>query len=379
MRHNLRPALERLASVRLTLFCLGLMMILVFIGTLAQVHMGTFAAQKAYFNSFWIYSENFSGWRVPVFPGGLLVGGLWLANLVAAFAFHFKWERKSLGLLVSHFGLILLLLGQFLAQMLSKESSMPIEIGQSSNYSESAKDLELALIDTSNPDYDEVTSIPWDLLSREGPLAPPRLPFTLYIRQLFLNAQLGMAASGTPSLATRGVGTRIAVNPAPPVTSDDEGNMATALVEVKDKSKSLGIWLVSVGLGAPQSFNVEGRDYRIFLRPKRTYYPFTLTLKEFHHDIYPGTDIPKNFSSLVHLTNPDRHDSRNALIFMNHPLRYDGKTFYQASFGNNDRLSVLQVVENPAAVTPYVACGLVILGLAIQFLSHLLVFARKRA
>jgi cytochrome c biogenesis protein ResB len=132
-------------------------------------------------------------------------------------------------------------------------------------------------------------------------------------------------------------------------------------------------------LGAPQSFSVQGKDYRIYLRPRRHYYPFTMTLKEFHHDIYPGTDIPKNFSSRVRLTDPAKGETRDALIYMNHPLRYAGKTFYQASFGKGDTLSVFQVVENPASWAPYISCALIVLGLAIQFLSHLFEFVRKRS
>jgi hypothetical protein len=64
---------------------------------------------------------------------------------------------------------------------------------------------------------------------------------------------------------------------------------------------------------------------------------------------------------------------------MNHPLRYEGRTFYQASFGEGDKLSVLQVVENPAAVTPYLACAIVAAGLVFQFLSHLLGWAGRTA
>jgi len=43
------------------------------------------------------------------------------------------------------------------------------------------------------------------------------------------------------------------------------------------------------------------------------------------------------------------------LIFMNQPLRYAGKTFYQASFGKGDTLSVLQVVKNPGWLLPYIS------------------------
>lgn len=150
-------------------------------------------------------------------------------------------------------------------------------------------------------------------------------------------------------------------------------------MEVLDGARSLGTWLVSSGLGAPQSFFARGDEYKIYIRPRRQYYHFTLSLKEFRHDIYPGTDIPKNFASLVHLSDPDRHESRDVLIYMNHPLRYRGKTFYQASFGEGDKLSVLQVVDNPFSATPYVSCALVVLGLAIQFLSHLVDFLRRRS
>jgi len=369
--------LERLSSVKLTLTCLGLAMILVVIGTLAQMNMGTFAAQKEYFNSWWIFT-TLGDTSVPFFPGGLTIGALWMANLLAAFTVKFKYRREDAGILVSHFGLILLLAGQFLTQTLAHESNMPIQISQSRNYTESFRDTELVLIKSASNDLDEVTSIPASILSQGGEIHPPRLPFYLVVRHYMKNAQLGMAGAGGHSLATQGIGTRVAAQEIPTSSSDDEPNTTTIYLDVRQGSQSLGVWLVSLGLGAPQSFLANGEEYHLAIRPRRYYLPFTLTLKEFHHDIYAGTDIPKNFSSLVHLSDPAKNEERDALIYMNHPLRYGGKTFYQASFGEGDRLSVFQVVDNPASVTPYVSCALVVLGLAIQFLSHLLEFTRKR-
>ncbi len=37
------------------------------------------------------------------------------------------------------------------------------------------------------------------------------------------------------------------------------------------------------------------------LRPARYYKPYSLTLQDFTHEVYPGTQIPKNFSSKVTL------------------------------------------------------------------------------
>jgi hypothetical protein len=129
----------------------------------------------------------------------------------------------------------------------------------------------------------------------------------------------------------------------------------------------------------PQSFTVAGRTYQMALRMKRYYKPYTIALLEFKHDLYQGTDIPKNFSSRIHLSDPARGEDRDVLIHMNAPLRYRGETFYQASFLSGDQASILQVVRNPAAVTPYLACSLVALGLVVQFLTHLFGFAKKQA
>jgi len=233
------------------------------------------------------------------------------------------------------------------------------------------------LINRSRDHFDEITRIPYARFNREGVIPIPGKPFRLSIKKFYRNSRLRRSQGSDPAIATQGIGTQIAVVEAPPVFSDEETNVPSAYIEVRESGKSLGTWLVSAGLGAPQTFESQGTQYQMALRPVRYYYPFQLTLKDFTHDRYPGTDIPKNFSSLVHLSHPQKKESRDVLIYMNHPLRYEGKTFYQASFGKNDTLSVLQVVENPVWVTPYVSCALVLLGLAIQFLMHLLAFWKK--
>jgi hypothetical protein len=70
---------------------------------------------------------------------------------------------------------------------------------------------------------------------------------------------------------------------------------------------------------------------------------------------------------------------REALIYMNNPLRIGGMTFYQAGFENNDHTTVLQVVRNPSWRMPYISCTLIALGMAIQFGIHLFGFAKKRS
>ena len=114
------------------------------------------------------------------------------------------------------------------------------------------------------------------------------------------------------------------------------------------------------------------------LRAKRYYLPFTIQLKKFSHDRYTGTEMAKNFASEVRLVDPRRHEDCEVKIWMNHPLRYGGDTFYQQSFANNDNTSVLQVVRNPAWTWPYFACGVGALGLILHFGMNLLGFLQRK-
>ena len=155
--------------------------------------------------------------------------------------------------------------------------------------------------------------------------------------------------------------------------------MPSATVEIATPQGSLG-HLSRVRLAGPAAARspTNDRTYQLLLRPERFYMPFSLHLLEFRHDNYPGTDIPKNFSSRVRLQNPETGEDREVLIHMNNPLRYGGETFYQASFDPDDHGSVLQVVHNPGWLTPYLACVLVAIGLVVQFLMHLIPFLKRR-
>ena len=170
----------------------------------------------------------------------------------------------------------------------------------------------------------------------------------------------------------------VAVKPLPAVSKDGQVDNRTVFVEPIAGGRSYGVWLVSNALGEPQRFVHEGRTYALSMRARREYLPYAITLKKFTHETYPGSDIPKSFSSLVHLADPAHGEERDVLIFMNQPLRYAGRTFYQASFGEGDTLSVLQVVKNPGWVLPYVSCVLVALGLVVHFAFSLGRALRKR-
>ena len=369
---------DGLVSLRLTAVLLIFSMVLVFAGTLEQVDYGIWAVQEKYFRSFVVYMQM--GQAALPFPGGYTIGGLLLINLLAAHVYRFRFAWKKTGILLTHAGLIVLLLGELFTGVWQKDFFLTLDQGQTRNYAESHLHYELALIDASDPAFDDVVVIPEALLARKAPVAHPKLPFEVRATTYYPNSTLRIRGHGdAPSGTTPGLGDQVAASPLPVTYKQKERNVPTAYVEVTTAGASLGTFLVSPHLAAAQDFAHAGRTWRILLRPQRAYLPTAFTLLQFSHDRYAGTEIPKNFSSRVRLTSPDGRDTREALIWMNNPLREGGFTFYQAGFENNDRTTILQVVRNPSWLMPYIACGLVTLGLVVQFGIHLGGFVSKRS
>ena len=369
-----RRFVDLLTSLKLTIICLAAAMVLIFAGTLAQVHLGIHEAQQRYFQSFFVWWPPESrGLRIPVFPGGHLIGAVLLVNLVAAHAKRFRWAWRKLGIHLTHAGLIIMLAGGLFTDLFAVESHMRLGVGDTKNYSEDARRIELAVIDTTDNGLDQVTAIPDNILRQSRAIDHWSLPFRIVVRSFYQNSRLRI-------LSEAGKGAQIVLQSAPRATGVDEHDVTSAAIEIipKHSGTSLGTWLVSDALGAPQTFSCDGRNWMIALRPMRYYKPYSVTLQKFTHERYAGTEIPKNFSSRVTLIDPERIVNRDVLIYMNHPLRYRGETFYQAGFQKDDQATILQVVHNPSFIAPYAACVIVAAGLLVQFGYHLVGFSRKR-
>src|SRR5438552_10662266 len=385
----LNKFIDLITSLKLTIVCLAAGMALIFAGTLAQVHLGIHEAQQRYFQSFFVWwPPEGRGLKFPIFPGGHLIGAVLLINLIAAHAKRFRWAWRKLGIHLTHAGLIIMLAGGLFTDLFAVESHMRLANGETKNYSEDTQHDELTVIDLTNPEFDQVTAIPESVLRRKHIIRHSSLPFQIVVRNFFQNSRLQVITEGDTTaqpLADRGPGAQVLVQPMPRATAPDDQNVVTAATEIipidqasGGAQESLGTWLVSDELGAPQRFSWKGKTWQLSMRPARYYKPYSVTLQKFTHERYAGTDIPKNFASQIALIDPERAINRDVLIYMNHPLRYRGETYYQAGFQKDDSATILQVVHNPSFIAPYIACVIVAAGLLVQFGFHLVGFSRQR-
>ena len=398
----MRTLYKFFSSLGLTVTLLAFSMLLVLLATFEQVQWGVFEVQKRYFETFicmWTYPAQWPGansldWLKIPLPGGFLLGGLLILNLLCAHFRYFRASWRKSGIVILHTGVVLLLISGFLTAYLQQEYFMWINVGAKSNYLESFHDLDLVFIDHTDPKMDTIVSIPTTMLDPNQPIHHEALPFTVktvyyYPNSTFLLRSQNPTAPEMP--ADHGIATNrdLAVVPEPYNFTENAVNLSTAVVSIETDKGPIGKWLVSTFLDPktappffakdlPQTFTVDGHKWEVTLRPRREYLPYTLRLDKFTHDLYPGTTIPKRFESQVQLTNPAHGEDRPVLIYMNHPLRYRGETFYQSGFEKDDTATILQVVHNPSFVAPYIACIIVGAGLLFQFLYHFAEFSRKR-
>jgi hypothetical protein len=393
MNELVRQFRDFFVSLQLTVVLLTLGIILVFAATLDQTNLGIWAVQEKYFRTFFVLWQV-GDIPVPVFPGGYLVGGLLFLNLIASHLYRFKLTWKKSGIFLTHVGLMILLLGELFTGLWQEDTMLTMREGETVNFSESHLKNELVVIDVTDPTTDLVVAIPEEHLAHGRTITHPDLPFRIETRGYYQNSTLSLrseAPSAPPSLATTGLGPQIVARPLAPTYRTNERNSPSAFVELIAPDGSLGTVLVSTRLATEkpgsngmilqwtaQPFEHGGRKFKIMLRYARSYLPFALNLLKVEHDNYPGTEIPKNFSSRVRILNPAGHEDREALIYMNNPLRHEGRTFYQSQMAKNVQLTGLQVVRNPSRHLPYISCILMGVGLLVQFGIHLFAFIGKR-
>lgn len=425
----LMQAVNLAASLKVTVTLFALSIFLVFAGTWAQKDNGVWTVVDDYFRSaiVWIPFQIFLP-RTMKFPGGIyypggwLLGGLLLINLLAAhvgltiklirtttsgpewllillnrshipprmsvvLGHLFEWFLQMLkrsGILILHFGVVVMMVGELVTGKYAAEGSMTIPDGKASNYLESQRKSELAIVDSSDSQTDDVVVVPAKRLRRGRSIQDANLPFDIQVHESWPNsALLKEVPKGKPNPATKGDGLATMAVEKPEVSGTDPEQKvdlpaAYVTLKKKDSGESLGTFLLTPWFSLyerpPQKVTVDGKTYDLEMRFQRTYKPYTIYLKKFTHDVYPGTDKPKDFSSEVRLVDPSEGEELEAKIWMNHPLRYNGETFYQQGFLPGDTGTILQVVRNPGWLLPYISCGLVALGMIVHFGIKLVLF-----
>jgi hypothetical protein len=311
--------------------------------------------------------------------------------------------RQRAGMVLLHGGILFLLIGEFCTALFAVEATMTLKEGETVNYLDRSQQMELAFTETSNPDFDTVTSVPQRLLKDGKTVRADDLPFDVKVHRYMANSTQPQPLQNVPAGIRSGYpqydgyGSRLYVAERGEASGATAGRNAPAVdVELLDRAsgRSLGRYILSLWFypnfvnrswDMPTTFSVAGKDYTAYFRFKREYakapsgHAYSIKLLDFVHEKYEGTQTPKDFSSRILLVNEGDGVERELRIWMNNPLRYARRTFYQSGYLPDDSGTVLQVVRNDTWMIPYLACMIVFVGMAAQFVQSFNRYLRRDA
>lgn len=362
---NWRKIIMALAGPYVATVALAWLMVLLVLGTLAQAEMGLYQAQLKYFSSVVL-------WLGPLpTPGGASTLGLLGVGLSLKLLLH-PWRLKQLGSLLAHISVWLLLVGGLFTALTSTEGYLRVAEGQQSNIINSYHTPELAVLAA---DGRSLLTYPVAALKPGARLGVG--DEQLLVEAYFPNSQLRERPAPLEDGLTIGA-RRFLEFTAKAAEPDDERNRPTLLfTKLNSRNQPTAKLVLFQGQPVPQPVLFTGQpSATLVLRPAQSSLPFTVALKHFENEYYPGTNVARHYASAVNIISP-QSGAWPSTIQMNAPLRYQGFTLYQASFVMPETAgpeeSILAVVHNQGYLIPYAAGILLCLGL----LLHLLLRWRK--
>jgi len=141
-------------------------------------------------------------------------------------------------------------------------------------------------------------------------------------------------------------------------------------VSVADVSKNILIY-GKVGTIAKEYHHIiNGVDIDLSYGSKMLQLPFSIHLKDFQLDRYPGSMSPASYASEVVLIDKEQNIEMPYRIFMNNILEHRGFRFFQASYDEDEKGTILSVNNDPGTLPSYIGYFLLAVGMFWSLFSR---------
>lgn len=357
LKNNLPKLGNYLAKPNILFYALPWLMVLITLGTIAQKDMGLHGAIEKYFNSIIL-------WLGPIpTPGGLSTIGIILLALSIKFIFFSSWSWKRSGIILTHLGVLLLLIGGIVTSVTSREGFIIIPEGSSVN---AISDYQTRVLTFKQNDK-VIKEIVFDDLKINQIISFGDLK----IKILYLCNNCDAKAPSGDYKNLQGLAKNMEI-----FTTPDEKNIETnfsglIFVVTDGKPNEIGTYIVMEDIPKNPELGAKQGKITISLGRQKEQIPFSITLKDFRKIDYPGTLKAREFESDLIIN--DGYLSWPVTVSMNNPLRYKGYVFYQSSFEQRDNLevTVLSVVQNIGRIFPYISTLIIFIGMLLHLVIRL--------
>ncbi|WP_297192035.1 cytochrome c biogenesis protein CcsA [uncultured Campylobacter sp.] len=145
------------------------------------------------------------------------------------------------------------------------------------------------------------------------------------------------------------------------------GNNAVNALELELEYKGEKSTFYVLEYSGAKRVNVAGQSFFISWGKHIHDLGFSLYLKDFILERYSGSMSPKSYESLVEIRDGDF--KQEARIFMNNVLDYKGYRFFQSSYDQDEKGTILSVNQDPGKLTTYIGYTLLFLGMFLNLLN----------
>ena len=343
VRGLLSSALQLLASLKLAVVLIVVLAIVLTVATFLEAAKGREYAQWYVYGSQWFVA--------------LLA--LLAANILAASLIRFPWKTRHIGFLVTHAGLLLLLIGSIQTFVAGIDGHLSFEEGEDADSIFLTNRSELTVF-RKGPEgriFREYLSfnggaVDWPQ-GRELDFGPFD-GIGVKVLKFYRHARHGTTFYPVKLAPGQTIGPEAAV--LVEITSDGK----TQQVWLKRDNKQYGIRRVVTSQGPLLlSFGYENLPLG-----------FSLKLLDFQRLENPGGMGNASFASFVQLLDPAEGIDQQKEISMNSPLVHGKFTFYQSSFQElpgGKELSVLSVTYDPGRFMKYLGSLMICVGIFVMY------------
>ena len=138
-----------------------------------------------------------------------------------------------------------------------------------------------------------------------------------------------------------------------------------------DRSEELIVFGSPGVPGDPVSLEINGFNLEVQYGSLIHRLPFAIFLKEFQLERYPGSNSPSSFASEVILVDHENDIEKPYRIFMNNILKYGGYRFFQSSYDQDEKGTILSVNYDAVGTTvTYTGYFFMTLGMILSLFAR---------
>jgi len=373
-----------IGGFQVAIVCMVLLLLLTWLSTLEQTGPGGLYWTLEKYFSFGAYyiRPTLYGNDLPILlPGGYWVCVVFTLNLLVGGLVRIRKGWKHAPILVSHFSMLMLMIGGAVTYHQSREAYMLLAVGDTGDSAFSLTELSIEIAEIKEGQKQEPLVINSDILagvrgkpSREREFLLPSFPFDATVSEYQINTQLSQTRGTVPDEAR--VVDGFYVMPIEP-TGHEERNLSACIITLKERATGkLHELLLFEGIAHDITVTIEEKIYGIRLHGEIWNTPFRVRLDDSRGEKHPGTGMAMIYESDVTVIGEKGNDERKFKIEMNKPLRYKDLTFYQTSWDDSGPKveSGFTVKTNPSDQWPkyaIYACGI---ALFVHFIIKLFGF-----